>query len=981
MLAFGAIGFAAPAVLAGLLALPAIWWLLRMTPPRPRRLRFPPVRLLKGLASNAQTPAHSPWWLTLLRLSLATLVILALARPVLNPDQEALPGRGPLVILFDNGWTQAAQWRQRHGYVRSLITRAGDDNRPVYLAPTAFAGPAPKIMPLAASRAQSLAESWRPMPFAPDRMAVLARLGEALSKFASDAPAPTIFWVGDGLDHGAAAEFVKGLQALAGDRGALVLVRPQIANTQGSAVGTQGAVQDGSLGLYASVDRAGQLRAHVVRAQSGARHTGQVHAYNAKGERLGEAHFVLGADERKAVTIFKLPLELRNEITRIAIAGQRSAGAVHLLDERSRWKRVGVISGEARESAQPLLSPTYYIEKALSPFSEVSVPRKKAVAQAVGDLLERRMSVIVLADIGRVTGRSLLALAQWVNGGGMLIRFAGARLERGGDDLLPVPLRRSERTLGGALSWSSPQPLAPFEENTPFFALKVPQDVTVKRQVLADPAALGRSGTQIWARLKDGTPLVSAARRGKGWLVLFHVTANSDWSSLPMSGLFVQMLRRLVGLAGHVAGAPPSGNDKTVMDEARGMDHLAVREAGGVLRPYQLLDGFGQLGAPSGMAEAIAVDALARTRPGPEHPPGYYGPPSRLRALNLVHAKTRLEPFNTHPTGARVVHFAAGKAVSLGPWLLLLAFVLLVIDSLAVLMMSARFGAVFGWRRRGRAVAALVFATALAGLFSPQPALAGPQAQKVQLSDDDAFALKASLTTRLAYVITGNAEIDRISERGLTGLSRVLHTRTAFEPGAPMGVDIASDELAFFPLLYWPIAPDAPPLAPATISRIDAYMKQGGLILFDTRDQQHTLGRQLRGPGQLALQRILRQLDLPRLEPVPDRHVITRSFYLLDDFPGRWKGGTLWVEARSGEAAQEVDLSDGVSALLVTSNDFAGAWAIDEEGEPLLPVVPGGDLQREYAYRSGVNIVMYALTGNYKADQVHLPALLERLGQ
>jgi Domain of unknown function (DUF4159) len=72
---------------------------------------------------------------------------------------------------------------------------------------------------------------------------------------------------------------------------------------------------------------------------------------------------------------------------------------------------------------------------------------------------------------------------------------------------------------------------------------------------------------------------------------------------------------------------------------------------------------------------------------------------------------------------------------------------------------------------------------------------------------------------------------------------------------------------------------------------------------------------------------------------------------------------------------------DGVSSIIITSNDLAGAWATRPDGAPTLPLVPGEPRQREFAFRAGVNIVMYTLTGNYKADQVHVPALLERLGQ
>jgi hypothetical protein len=106
----------------------------------------------------------------------------------------------------------------------------------------------------------------------------------------------------------------------------------------------------------------------------------------------------------------------------------------------------------------------------------------------------------------------------------------------------------------------------------------------------------------------------------------------------------------------------------------------------------------------------------------------------------------------------------------------------------------------------------------------------------------------------------------------------------------------------------------------------------------------------------------------------------------LKDFPGRFTNGQLWVEAQPAEnddeeANRPVRAGDGVSSIIITSNDLAGAWAIRPDGQSMLPLVADQPRQREFAYRAGVNIVMYTLTGNYKADQVHVPALLERLGQ
>jgi hypothetical protein len=950
MITIGAIGFLQPWVLAALAALPAIWWLLRLTPPSPQLVVFPPTRLLKDLKTTEETPARSPWWLTTLRILLAALIILALARPVLNPDRQSFGGAGPLLVVIDNGWASAAHWPERREAIEAAIDRAARDSRTIVLAPTAPGQPL--SAPLSPEKARESVGGLNPEPYAPDRAALAATLKKELG----GKTGYSVLWLSDGLDYGDSEAFAATLAEFAGDGGSLTVLRP--------------GRDDAALALGQAAGDLGAFSARIFSATAGPR-SGVVRALSGRGDPLGEAHFAIPQGAHEATAQFDLPLEIRNQVARIAIAAENSAGAVHLLDARSQWHRVGIVSGESREAAQPLLSPLYYVQRALSPYADVVTPGEGNVATAIHELIAQKVSTIVLADIGKLVPGTQEELEAWLKAGGVLIRFAGPRMEEGGDELLPVALRQGGRSLGGSLSWSTPQPLAPFESNSPFRGLTVPDDVKISRQVLADPSVA--SEAEIWARLADGTPLVTAAKKGQGFIVLFHVTANSDWSNLPLSGLFVEMLRRTITL-GPSQVSLETGKEAA----AEGSSPSQAPAAAGALPPLQTLDGFGQLTTPPLRAAPLAADKLDSTEPGPDHPPGYYGPAGAARALNLITAKTVLKPIEEIKGTSAVSGYILKKPLALEPWLYLAAVALFFIDILAVLVLSGGLR----FRRRMAAASAVIFiAAALLAVFNASARAEEANDSSAASSAED-FAAKAALHTRLAYVITGDAEIDRTSQEGLSGLSKVLRARTALEPADPMGVDIDKDELAFFPVLYWPVRQDASPLSDATLAKVDAFMKQGGLIIFDTRDQETGLAGT--GAQGAALNRLIGQLDIPPLEPVPETHVLTKSFYLMRSFPGRWDGGALWVEAEPVDETERDARSrrtDGVSSIVITSNDFASAWALDESNRPIYPTVPGGEGQREMAFRAGVNIVMYALTGNYKADQVHVPALLERLGQ
>jgi hypothetical protein len=389
--------------------------------------------------------------------------------------------------------------------------------------------------------------------------------------------------------------------------------------------------------------------------------------------------------------------------------------------------------------------------------------------------------------------------------------------------------------------------------------------------------------------------------------------------------------------------------------------------AGRIWVPEVALDAWGQAqdaGEMAGVEGAALAGALV-AGPGPAFPPGLYAGEERRVALNVIGAETALAPASW-PEGTVIEGVETAPEQALKGGFLAAALALLLVDVLAALWVSGRLGGV---------ARASVLVLAMLGL---------PQA-RAQEAPDDRLALEATTGLVLGHVITGDSRVDEVAKAGLAGLGEVLWARTSVEPEAPVGVDIERDELAFFPFLYWPVTTSQPLPSAEAYRRLNEFLRTGGLILFDTRDADLGGGT---SPEARQLQRIAAGLNIPPLEPVPADHVLTRTFYLLQDFPGRAARGAVWVEAAPPDAEQVEgmpfrNLNDGVTPVVIGGNDWAAAWAVGDNGLPLLPVGRGfaGERQREMAYRFGVNLIMHVLTGNYKSDQVHVPALLERLGQ
>lgn len=924
MFTLGSIGFLSPWLLVALVALPILWVLLRAVPPAPIRRRFPGVALLLGLKDDDAETDKTPWWLLLLRMLAVAAAIIGFAGPVLNPEQKQA-GSGPLLVVLDGGWAEARDWPRRLERANQLVAEAGAAGLPVALI--RLTDRPEEVLFQAAETQGARLSGLEPAAWAPG----------AMKDWAEVLPADRFdtVWLSDGLAH-------EGREALANvfrDKGSLTVIespRPVFALHPAG-------FQDGKVTVAVSRHPV----ADAVTLEVAARGPDPAGI----DRELARSMLTFRPGEARAEAVMEMPPELRNRVTRFEIPGLRSAGAVSLVDDSLKRRKVAIIGAGPDQEGLQLLSPTHYLRQALTPVADL-------IEGSLAEVVMARPDVIILADVARVTQAEQDAVLDWLEEGGLLLRFAGSRLAASDvsrfeeDPLLPVRLREGGRTVGGAMSWGEPKALAPFAETSPFFGLALPKEVQVTAQVLAQPDP--DLADRTIAALEDGTPLVTRKAVGEGSVVLVHVTANAEWSSLPLSGLFVQMLERL------------AVSTRPARPEAADLE-------GQVWVPEVVLDAWGaerEAGAVAGVEGSVLARALT-AGPGPDQPPGLYAGQDRRVALNVVGPDTELSAA-LWPAGTVVETLEAAAETSLKAGFLAAGLSLLLLDILAALWVAGRLNGL----RRGMAV------VLLAGL-----ATAGQGRAQEAPPPDEAFALQATTGVVLGHVLTGDTGVDDLADAGLRGLGDRLWERTSIEPMPPIGVDIERDELAFFPFLYWPVTADMPTPSAKAYERLNQFLRTGGLILFDTRDADVAAFGSATPEGE-ALQRIAAGLDIPPLEAIPQDHVLTRTFYLLQGFPGRHGPGTIWVEAAPSDAelAEGMpfrNLNDGVTPVVIGGNDWAAAWATDDAGVPLLPVGRGfaGERQREMSYRFGINLIMHVLTGNYKSDQVHVPALLERLGQ
>lgn len=607
--------------------------------------------------------------------------------------------------------------------------------------------------------------------------------------------------------------------------------------------------------------------------------------------------------------------EMRSRIARLYLRHPQMASAIYLTDSRWQQHPVGIVADATQKENQSFLNEVYYLRRALEAGSQISV-------DPPDELLRQTLSAIIWPDSAPVTAVDRVKLVDWVNAGGFLIRFAGPALAASPEDpLLPVKLRYGQRAMEGSMTWEKPVRLGDVAAQSPLNGLVVPQDATVTRQVLADPSP--EVFEKTWLQLEDGTPLITGGQVGKGFIVLVHTTAGPDWSDFCYTGLYVETLQRMISLS----------------------TGIGDYKAESLLAPLMVLDAFGRLTQPDPKGVVKSVDPKSPFVPSAMTPPGLYGDDRQFQVFNLGDALPKMQPLMDIPAGALETDYTLSGEKSGKPDFFKWALILLAIDALLTLFL--------------RGVVTLPVKTALVLLLLlPSTAQA---AEKPELASN----------VYLAYLETGDQDTDTVSFNGLSGLASVINVRTTIKIKGVEGLNPDIDDLFYYPVIYWPMTEGQRPLSSAAARNIQNYLSRGGMILLDTRDRQFgdATGSLL---GERKLRELTQNIRIPELMPVPADHILRRSFYLLDDFPGVYPGGKVWVEKEPNANY------DAVTSVIIGGNDWASAWS-KEPSDRSRFMLAGGEQQREMAYRTGLNIVMAALAGNYKADQVHVPYILERL--
>ena len=889
--------------LIGLFALPLVFYIIKLLPPAPKKMFFSSFYLIKSMEKVSVTKKNVPIWLLIYRIILITLIILFFSAPYLNIMNKKNTSNTikNYVIIADIGWSMSKEWDKFKKIVSEISVEAEKKNKKIiFYHSNSKNNMSPKIFTSSKSINQYL-KKINPVPWQFEK----SNLIEVIKKnnnFIND----KTFFIFSKFDNKNYSDQKKSLDFYNNKVKNKVLIDP---------------IE--SIIFLKNVHTSKEnIRLEVIRhALSKPSSKFSIRITSIDNQIIFKKEYELKPNQITFYFNQKFPLDVINQIHKLEIVDQNHAGAKYYFDDYSKKKRIGILSDSFQYKENPLLSSVYYIEKSLNTNNILKIGN-------LDQLIKFNCSVIIIPDKGNITDKDHSKLSNWLANGGTIIRFSNIRLAKNNTKFLPSNnLFMTIRNVGGVLSMEKKLKINPFTKNSMFHGLEIPEDITFKKQLIFTS---NNNNLQILATLTDNTPLISLGKKNQGKIFLFHITANNDWSNLPLSALFSGMLQRIVLLS-----------EKKIINSNANLN--LTKE----------INSFGDLNNTDKILSIRDNSLLKKLTPSKENLPGIYENKELTIALNLSnkiydeHFKSRLDK------NYKIFSKFTIQVIDLKPLLLKIILFMFIIDMLITIILKKNFSFINGLNKHKNLLGLVFFFIFIFNL-------------------NNAYTEGLDNDTYLAYIKTPDKKLNAVSKSGLSTIKNLLETRTSVSPKEVIGVNITKDPIYYFPFLYWPLSKDLIILDITTVSKIKKYLTNGGMILFDiigfSRESFSLESNKFK-----TIKSFLASIEADNLSPINEGHTLTKSFYLLKKFSGRWDNKNLLIESSNLEE------KDGVSSVILGFNDWAGAWALDINKNPLYPIVPGGERQREISYRFGINIVMYALTGNYKSDQIHFKSILNRL--
>ncbi|MDC3091076.1 DUF4159 domain-containing protein [Rickettsiales bacterium] len=633
-------------------------------------------------------------------------------------------------------------------------------------------------------------------------------------------------------------------------------------------------------------------------------------------------------NEDKFITKVKatIPISIKNKIGFFQMSNQKSPVSVVLLSESNRKKNIGITRYGNQGIQSEFAGGNYYVKKALEKNYNIW-------EGSLEKLLNEEIQIIFIDDLYTVKSNLESKLLTWISNGGTLIKFGGEKLA---NDISNesfntindyLSLTGEIVDLNNKLSIKKTMKVSEIESLSPFYGLEISNEVEVKKY-LQTRSNLSKDELDIWMKLENGTPLVSSFPYSKGRLIFFHLPLNNSWSNFSLSYSFLDILERIVG-------------------QTKGINSKKDR----FLKPYLTLGGFGDLQKPSSQNLSLKnFNENKEIKINYFHPPGLYKDSDGIISLNMsnhLDQTFKLYKFDDNYISEII---DTDKSKSLMPILLMISILLFMIETFITLFQRQLI--IFDKKlllRRFIFLFIIIYSN-----FS--------------IAATDKY-IPEYMENRIGYILSGNEQIDNLSENGLNVISRFVSAKTASIFDTPKSIALDKDNLYFYPLIYWPIISNLNEIKVEEKKKIESFIEDGGLLLIDCNIEKSSLEFSMCFRN---IEFFFRTMQISKFTLLNNKNPISKSFYLLNSFPGR-RNNDVYVAYNNSKS------TDNAASIILGDNYWAEAWAKDEQNRYIFPLLENMENQRLLSLRFGLNLIIYALTGNYKTDQVHIPEILKRM--